>query len=100
MRVVEGVLVSEGLRREGCWSDFILYRRWDALLTAGEEHRQFQSRIKCMLTSIVGHRAEYLVSHTEVAEGLSKMSSLNQVAVAPRRSPRPMSYKERWNGID
>ena len=79
---------------------FILYRRWDALPTVGEEHFRFQSPIKCMLTSIVGHRAEYLVSHTEVAEGLSKMSSLNQVAVAPRRSPRPMPYERKEEAIN
>jgi hypothetical protein len=60
--------VSEGLRWEGCWSDFILYHPWDALLTMGKEHCQFQSPIKCILTCIVDHRAEHLVPHTEVAE--------------------------------
>jgi hypothetical protein len=49
---------------------FILYRRCDAVLTVSTLLCKYQSPTECRLASIAYHRAEYFVSHTEVAEEL------------------------------
>jgi hypothetical protein len=53
------------------WSvAFILYLRWGVVLTVSTLLCKYQSPIECGLASIAYHRAEYFVSHTEVAEKL------------------------------
>ena len=53
------------------WSaSFILYLRWDAVLTVSTLLCKYQSLIECGLASMVCHRAEHFVSHAEVAEEL------------------------------
>ena len=77
--VVEGVLASGRFEVEGLFAGFILYFQWDVLLAASKLLCKCQSPIKCGLASIVYHRAEYFVPHTEASEGLR----LNERDVVP-----------------
>jgi hypothetical protein len=68
-----------GIEVEGLFAGFILYCQWDVLLAVGNMLYKCQSPIKCGLASIVYHRAEYFVPHTEAPEGLR----LNALDVVP-----------------
>ena len=68
-----------GIEVEGSFAGFILYCQWDVLLAVRKLLYKCQSPIECRLASIVYHRAEYFVPHTEASEGLR----LNERNVVP-----------------